>query len=208
MDIQFNENRFFLADVKFTPDIDYSTMISLLEKETWINIDYRTKPGWEDTAHKSRYEILNNDPQHPELKNILNFLRQDEVYDKALDCFYQWGSNMTSLFGFNRDELKKFAFWSVNFQRDDPDYIIDWHLDNRRLVATGMIFFTEKDDPNLSTSFRWESNPEYEHRMPTNFGDGWMHINVHQNLHRGVNLTNQYRYSAMLAMTIKHPDNI
>jgi hypothetical protein len=70
-----------------------------------------------------------------------------------------------------------------------------------------MIYLTENDNPDLSTYFYWNGDKDNEIRLTTNFGDGWLHVNDAPNIHTGSNKTQEDRYTILLGLTIKHPDD-
>lgn len=210
MNIHFTPITYFLGAIKLELGIPYEEITSLLEQEDWIDVDWRTKRGWEGhTDWSKRYEVRDFNTKgykSKKLNNIIDFLRSQDTHNKALDMLYSWDPQFGALWGMNKDMMREFAWWHAHFHRDSPGFYIPPHTDYRRLVATGLIMLTEKDDPDLSTTFMWDGKEENAIRLPTNYGDGWLHVNTHQNIHTGHNRTNKDRYTIMVGMTIKHPN--
>lgn len=207
MDIQFTDNRFFLSDIKLTLDHDYSTILTELKAEQWTPQGVTQYVGQENDAFHYRWLIKDMEPKSKILKSILTYIQSDSVHNLALDSLYSYNPQFEGLWGMNKDKMKRFANWHAYFQKDSPGWYLKPHTDYRRLIATGMIYLTEQDDPNLSTYFYWENKKENEIRLTTNFGDGWLHVNDSPNIHTGMNKSDSDRYTILVGLTIKHPDD-
>jgi hypothetical protein len=84
------------------------------------------------------------------------------------------------------------------FTRDLPGFDIPIHTDPIWLAFTGVIFFTETDDPLLASYF-YDSNKQEIFRMTTNYGDGWIQHNANSSWHSGGNQRRDtVRYSLIL----------
>lgn len=207
MQIQFTENRFFLSNIKLILDYDYHTLKNELANESWIPQGEKQYVGQENEAFHYRWLIKDMNPKSKKLSSILQYLSSDEVHNKALDSLFSYSPQFEGLWGMDIDKMKRFAYWHAYYQKDSPGWYLKPHTDYRRLVATGMIYLTEKDDPNLSTYFYWNSEEKNEVRLPTDFGDGWLHVNDAPNIHMGMNKSAEDRYSILIGLTIKHPDD-
>lgn len=207
MEITFNQIRLFLASVNMDFGVSQSTIIEHLKKEEWVAQGVKQYVGQENTAFDYRYLIKNQNPQSQLLQSILNYIMSDSVHEQALDILYSFNPNFEGLWGMGKEKMKKFATWHAYYQLDKPGFYLKPHTDYRRLVATGMIYLTEKDDPDLSTYFHWNGDQNNEIRLTTNFGDGWLHVNDAPNIHTGSNNTQEDRYTILLGLTIKHPDD-
>jgi hypothetical protein len=208
MHIEFIPERYFIGSIKFKLDIPYHELIEILEQEEWIDINWRTKRGWEGFSDWSkRFEVKNFNAGYksPVLNDIVEFLQSEETQNKALDLLYSWDPQFGALWGMDKEMMRDFVWWHAHFHKDLPGYFLGPHTDYRRLVATGLIMLTETDDPDVSTTFMWDGKVDNAIRMTTNYGDGWLHVNTHQNIHMGQNKSNKDRYSIMVGMTIKHP---
>lgn len=207
MHIQFTENSFFLSNIQLSLDYDYSTIINELENEIWVPQGEKQYVGQENNAFNYRWLIQNQNPKSRKLQAIINYIQSAEVHDLALESLYSYSPQFEGLWGMDLSKMRRFAHWHAYYQKDQPGWHLKLHTDYRRLIATGMIYLTEKDDPNLSTYFYWENKKENEIRLTTNFGDGWLHVNDGPNFHVGMNNSNHDRYSILIGLTIKHPDD-
>lgn len=207
MNIQFTENRFFLSNIKFTLDYDYATVLNELQMESWTPQGVKQYVGQENDAFHYRWLIENMRPKSVILKSIISYLQSDTVHNRALESLYSYNPQFEGLWGMDMAKMKRFADWHAYFQKDRPGWYLKPHTDYRRLVATGMIYLTEYDDPDISTYFYWDNKQENEIRLTTNFGDGWLHVNDGPNIHVGMNKSNADRYTILIGLTIKHPDD-
>ena len=207
MRLQFTENRFFLSDIKLTLDYDYSTITNELNNEVWVPQGEKQHVGQENNAFYYRWLIQNQNPKSKKLRAIIDYIQSAEVHQLALESLYSFSPQFEGLWGMDLNKMKRFADWHAYYQKDTPGWYLKPHTDYRRLIATGMIYLTEKDDPNLSTYFYWDNKQENEVRLTTNFGDGWLHVNDGPNLHVGMNKSDSDRYSILVGLTIKHPDD-
>lgn len=207
MHIKFTQNRFFLLDIDFSLDYDYQTVVAELEQEDWVAQGHTQVLGQENAMFNKRYQIKNQIPKSKILQEILAYLHSSGVHRAAVDSLYLFDPQFHGLWGMDKEKMLKFAFWHAYYQKDVPGFDLKLHTDYRRLVATGMIYLTEKDDANLSTYFYWDGKQENEVRLPTNFGNGWLHVNDAPNLHTGANKSQSDRYSILLGLTIRHPSD-
>lgn len=207
MNIQFSENRFFLSNIQLAMDHDYETILHELFCETWIPQGNHQYTGQENPAFNYRWLIQNQNPKSKILVSIIDYLQSTTVHNLALESLYSYNPQFEGLWGMDLNKMKRFADWHAYFQKDCPGWYLKPHTDYRRLIATGMIYLTEKDDPNLSTYFYWDNKQENEVRLSTNFGDGWLHVNDSPNIHVGMNKSDSDRYSILIGLTIKHPDD-
>lgn len=210
MNIEFTSKQFYLGTIKFDIGIPYAELISILEQEDWIDVNWRSEAWQGGTDWSKRFEVRDFSKnggrgyKNNKLNEIIEFLQSEEVHEKAVDLLYSW-PEFFSLWNMDKKTMRDFVFWHAHFHKDVPGYFLGPHTDYRRLVATGLIMLTEHDDPDLSTTFMWKNKVDNALRMTTNYGDGWLHVNTHENIHMGHNKSNKDRYSIMLGMTIKHP---
>jgi hypothetical protein len=170
-----------------------------LEKETWTNPGSDNKfgldlwEGWREKCHS---------PQTKTLSTLINFFRTDQLKKQLIGWLYENVTNFNTEYMMTQQELNDCCSLHGELVKDTPGFVNILHTDYRRLAATGMIYLTEHDDPNVSTVFydsRERVNPV---RMTTNFGDGWWHANGNDTYHEGWNRTNQFRYSFLLGLTL------
>ena len=87
--------------------------------------------------------------------------------------------------------------------RDAPGFVQQVHLDSKILIATGMIYLTPYDDVNWTTAFHSsrESDATLQY-APSDFGNGWMHMNDWNSWHSGGNRSDQMRYTMLVPLTL------
>lgn len=207
MNININENRFFLLNFNVQFDDDYQTIIDELKKEEWVPQGLKQYVGQENEAFYSRWLIKDGNIKSLPLKKIINYIQSEKVHESVLDHLYSFEPQFEGLWGMPKEKMYRFAHWHAYYQLDKPGFELKLHTDYRRLIATGMIYLTEKDDPNVATYFYWDKKPENEIRTTTNYGDGWLHVNDGPNFHTGANRSQEDRYTILLGLTIKHPDD-
>jgi hypothetical protein len=204
MNIEFFPSRHLLLGVNFTLDIPQNELIEEFKKEDWVCWNANVPKGHENPNWNYRYRLSKS--KTPVVQKIQNYLQSDQVYDAALDGLYNnFGNSFTGLWSLSKDQMRTWASWHVEFMLDKPGFYLEPHNDYRRLVAAGMIYFTEHDDINVSTTFytdRQLSNPKI---MTTNYGNGWLAVNEYCNWHEGRNASDYDRYSILLGLTIKAP---
>lgn len=110
-----------------------------------------------------------------------------------------WGSN-------NVEFIASYTVLNANYVLDNPKTTIALHLDNRMLLATGMIYLNETNDDLTqslqSTTFYTDQNKSEPMVIKPNFGKGWVAANTHNSWHEGINTSNQKRYSLLLGLGI------
>ena len=91
----------------------------------------------------------------------------------------------------------------AEFSKDMPGFENGIHCDMRRLVGTGLIYLTDRDNPDLASAFYDHPDRHNPHRVETGYGVGWVHSNDWNTWHDGWNRTNETRYSILLALTLQ-----
>jgi hypothetical protein len=154
----------------------------------------------ETNSFKNRYEIYDISYDNP-ISKINEYLISDIFKKDMIDILYQdstfvkcWQIDANTMF----TNTKTFA----GIVLDRPGYTTDYHLDNRRIVITGMYYFINGDDPDQSTYFYTSDKKENELRINTGFNKGWIMGNVHNTWHRGFNCSNKDRYSILFGLTV------
>lgn len=116
------------------------------------------------------------------------------MFDHIPDLAWEYDCNVKSMFEQTR--------LHAEFSKDVPGFVNCLHTDYRKLVATGMIYFCEFDDPDLSTVFYDTFDRLNPLRMVTGFGKGWWHANGNDTWHEGWNRSYHDRYSCLLGLTL------
>lgn len=187
----------------FHIDLPYShtELVEELEKENWIPHGEIGEVGnnpWPGT----RYKVLWPDQGNKKLTELWNYCCSDKLKQTFIDWMYQYIRNISVDWDWRPENMFKSCHLHGEFTKDMPGFVNDIHTDYRKLVATGMIYLTDKDNPDLSTYFCDDLQRTNQFRINTNFGDGWWHANGNDTWHEGWNKTDQVRYSILLALTV------
>ena len=109
-----------------------------------------------------------------------------------------WGSS-------DLDEISSYTIVQSNYVLDNSQAKIGLHLDNRLLVATGMIYLNQSDSETAlqqSTTFYTDQNKSNPFVIEPKFGTGWAAANTHNSWHEGHNISTQSRYSLLLGISV------
>lgn len=109
-----------------------------------------------------------------------------------------WGTS-------NLDEISNYTIVQSNYILDNSHAKIGLHLDNRLLVATGMVYLNKSDNTTAlqqSTTFYTDQNKSNPLVIEPKFGTGWAAANTHNSWHEGHNVSSQQRYSLLLGISI------
>jgi len=188
----FNKQRQFVYSIDFETDFTDEQI-----KEGVLSLDWDTA---ETKSFKNRYEIYNI-PEDNVVSNIRKYLKGDTFKKEIIDLLYQ-DSDFVQCWQIDSDKMFNNTSTFATFVKDKPGYTTNCHLDNRRIVITGMYYFIKDDDPDQSTYFYTSNNSENELRMPTGFNRGWLMGNLHTTWHRGFNLSTSDRYAVLFGLII------
>jgi hypothetical protein len=97
--------------------------------------------------------------------------------------------------GYTYDQLKANTGVYCELCRDLPGFETGIHLDCRKSVTAGMVFFNQSEVKEKSTTFYNDANGNFPVVMPCAFGQGWYSSNNPYSWHSGANYTNDIRYS-------------
>lgn len=103
------------------------------------------------------------------------------------------------------EDMANYTILQANYVLDNSFTRIGMHLDNRLLVATGMIYLNESAETIKSrqaTTFYTDENKSDPLIITPNFGTGWAAVNTHNSWHEGINMSGQQRYSLLLGIAI------
>lgn len=204
MDISFTQKRYLLASLKFNATYNYQAVQQALVNENWVSWadDYpmgHGNPGW-----NKRFRI--KDIQSPILSEIQSFLQSDQARDKMLDVLYSFNPAFQGLWSITKEQMKDWAIFHMEYVLDKPGFYLEPHNDYRRLIGAGLVYLNEKDDPRIATTVYTDRQLSNPLTMTTNFGDGWFAVNDYCNWHAGSNSSDYDRYSILLGLTIKSPE--
>lgn len=180
---------------------DHDQLRTELDRENWIphgDIGAVGNNPWPGM----RFKVLRPSLHNRRLHEIWEFCCSDQLKQFFIDWMYLHIPNIAVDWDMHPETLFKSCHLHGEFTKDMPGFVNDIHTDYRKLVATGMIYLTNHDDPDLSTYFCDDHDRTNQLRMTTNWGDGWWHANGNDTWHEGWNRTTHVRYSILLALTI------
>lgn len=175
-------------------------IISELEQEDW-------RPYGMDTAVKhdiwtgKRFKV--NRPKSSLLQKIVNFTLQDTTREYIVDKLYEHDPGFEVNWQMRPWRMKMNTIFHGEFTKDLPGFENGVHCDMRRLVATGMTYFADKDDERIASCFYDHPERHNPHRVETGFGKGWIHANAWNTWHDGWNRSDQVRYSMLTGLTLR-----
>ena len=185
-------------------DYDYATIINALDSEDWqAHADRKDGAGLAGDPYTERYGLLN--PKSQILNDIMSFVNSDSVKEQLVNFVYNTqGDYISGLWeGWSKEQMLRYTVWGCMFNKDQPGFHIPLHVDTRLQIATAMIYFVEKDDPDQSTVYYTSNKFDDPLRIDNTFGNGVFHINDHTAWHEGYNKSNVTRYSLICGLLLK-----
>ena len=184
-------------------DMPYSRdeLIVELENEDWVSPG-AINPLNIDLWNGERFKCMNPKPHHPKLTSILNFFKSPETKYQIVSWLFNTTPSLSYEYNWTVETMCRHCTLHGEITRDSPGFVNVLHTDYRKLVATGMIYLTENDDPNLSTYFYDTMQRDNPVRIPTNFSNGWLHSNGNDTWHEGWNKTPKVRYTILIGVTM------
>jgi hypothetical protein len=110
--------------------------------------------------------------------------------------------------GYTLSELEAGTEPYFELCRDWPGFTTSVHVDHRRAVTTGQLFFNRTNDPKQNTVFYSSEQPrpwQKSQRMSTGYGQGWFTANWHKSWHKGSNFSSDCRISMKFGLHLKKP---
>jgi hypothetical protein len=204
--------RSFILNFKITPkdrvstlqlDMPYtrSELLTELENEEWVSPGI-INPLNADLWNGTRFKCMHPKPEHSKLTALANFLNSGQTKHQLISWLFDTTPSLSYEYDWTVDTMYKHCSLHSEITRDSPGFINVLHTDYRKLVATAMIYLTDRDDPTLSTYFYDTMERDNPIRMPTNFGHGWLHSNGNNTWHEGWNKTPEVRYTILLGLTM------
>jgi hypothetical protein len=197
--------RRFVSELKLELPFDRAQIIQELDSEAWVPHG-EVAPVGHNPWPNTRYKCLRPQWKHKALTAVSRYFGSVEFKRQAIDWMYQEYHGIDVTWGMSADEMCRRSRTHIEFTKDMPGFVNDIHTDYRQLIATGMIYFSDHDTPDLSSYFYTDQNRSNPTRMTTAFGDGWWHMNSYDTWHEGWNRTDQVRYSGLLGLTIYTAD--
>lgn len=139
--------------------------------------------------------------QTPCLSAIHNYITSPAFKQEIVDILYK--NNIYWYWSIDPEDMMRITNTGGVFVLDYPGFTCPRHVDNRSLVATGMLMFDAEDDPGHRTFFYrdattqdlyWHSSSKFEH--------GWMNANLHNTWHEGYNTSTTKRYSYLFHLAL------
>ena len=188
---------------RFHIDIPYTLddLMPELENEDWIphgdlgEVGNNPWPGM-------RFKVTRPKEENRRLSELFDYTCSDWLKKAFIEWMYKYIPNINVDWDWHPENMYKSCHLHGEFTKDMPGFVNDIHTDYRKLVATGMIYFSRGDDPNISTYFCDDLERKNQFRMPSGMGDGWWHANGNDTYHEGWNRTDQPRYSMLLGLTL------
>ena len=174
---------------------DFEIVCAELDKEDWETGSLR---NWPDGK---RSKLMS--PKSPILKQIFDFLHSDEARMSVVESFDQYVPQVEERWRWNKDKVFKNTTLHAEFTRDLPGMFQGVHMDTKFLIGTGMIYLTPHDDPLWATKFHASDQADSDYIVsPSDYCNGWMHMNDWNSWHSGGNMTDQVRYTILVPLTL------
>jgi len=201
----FTPIRYLVSKLHLEMPWNPDDVIQELENEDW-RPHGDVAPVGHDPWPGMRYKVLCPRWENQRLIAISRFFASDEYRRQAIDWMYVNYPGTDVAWGMDRDTMFRRSQSHIEFTKDMPGFVNALHTDYRLLIATGMVYFSRTDSPDLSTYFYKTETREDPVRMTTNWGDGWWHENGNYTWHEGWNRTDSVRYSGLLGLTVYTAD--
>jgi hypothetical protein len=182
-----------------------------LDKENWQvevfkNVGGRRSGGRCTINGIGRYDSKTSHDmiQGLALKELFSYVLTDEFK-------IQWIAELAKepafckMWASSPEDIASFTVLQANYVLDKTMTRVVMHLDNRLLVATGMIYLTDTTDfvqSKQTTNFYTSQEKSEPMVIVPKFGTGWIAANTHNSWHEGMNMSGQERYSLLLGLAI------
>lgn len=190
-----------LAKLKIHFPYTRKDLIDEIEKESWDNPG-NINPLGVDLWQAQRAKCMRPKEEHGKVKSLCDWLSSDEIKRTLIDWMFDHIPALSWEYDYDKVSMFNHTLAHSELTRDVPGFVNVLHTDYRKLVATGMIYLTNRDSPDLSTYFYDTMDRQNPVRMTTEFGDGWWHANGNNTWHEGWNRTDQFRYVILLGLTL------
>lgn len=87
--------------------------------------------------------------------------------------------------------------------QDQPGFDTGIHVDHRKAVTAGMVFFNQSNELTTSTVFYDNDRGHHSLAMPCAHGQGWYSANSHNMWHSGANNSQHVRLSIKFGLQLK-----
>lgn len=174
-------------------------LIKELEQQEWHPYGMETSVKHDAWTGK-RYKV--HRPTTPKLLEIQKFFASNNVRKQVIDSLYRDKPILQVNWQMYPWRMGMNTELHAEFTKDLPGFENGIHCDMRRLVATGVIYLNEGNDPRVASAFYDHPMRHNEQIVETGYGMGWMHSNDWNTWHDGWNRTDQPRYSILLGLTL------
>jgi hypothetical protein len=185
MKLHFTEHRDLLYSVEYQLEADKETLLSEMKQQTY---EYTGGRGF------------CTDPIGAVLGRIREYFHSSEFKMTLLDKFYENKIFQDELWKTDKQTLANNTGCYCTFLCDKPGFRTHLHMDNRKLIGSGMCYFNTEPDPAQSTIFYTDKKYNDRIEMPTGFAKGWQAAVTHDAWHEGGNLGNTDRYTLMTGL--------
>jgi len=185
--ITFNKVRDVIFQVDFNiPKFD-------LTEEQWF-----TNPFiFSQTNHRYITNSINN----PVFKSTVDWFLSSKFKDIVIDTLYS-APVFASQCSILPEDLRSITNTVCTPVQDRPGHITTLHIDTSSLIAAGMCYLIDNDDPQQSTIFYTDDQYSNPLRMNTGWGHGWLAANMNKSWHEGFNKSNCNRHSILFGLSI------
>ena len=196
MQVTFNKKRDYIYETEYAFPYDKELLQADLLAEDWVP----DKGAYGQADFSLRHRLAN--PASPRLTQIMQYFHSDQFKRSIIDQLYseQW---FPGYWGISPERMFHATTAFGTLTLDKPGFVTGMHLDNRALVASGMCYLIEGDDPDQSTTFYTSAQKEAPLRMTTGWGRGWIAAGMHDAWHDGHNRSTQDRYTVLLGLVIR-----
>ena len=187
--LTFNKRRDFVFEVDFNiPKFD-------ITNEDWVT----NEVAYGQTDFNLR-SVLNS-VTDPAFKSLVDYFFTVDFKNKIVDILYS-EPLFAGYWAKSPNEMKSITKTICTPVLDKPGHNTAMHLDSRMLVAAGMCYLINGDDPQQSTIFYTDQHYNNPIRMPTGWGKGWLAANMHDSWHEGFNKSEINRYSILFGLSL------
>jgi hypothetical protein len=174
---------------------DFATIKAELDKEEWPVANLR---NWPDGK---RAKLIR--PKSKILLEIFEFINSDEARMSVVESFDKYVPQVEERWRWDKDKVFRNTTLHAEFTRDLPGMFQGVHMDTKFLIGTGMIYLTPHDDPQWATKFHASDQADSDYIVsPSDYCNGWMHMNDWNSWHSGGNMTDQVRYTILVPLTL------
>ena len=204
-------SRSLVYKINYDFGITATDIVKRLETEDWVCEQptklvnqNRLNGGRWVLANAPRGQVREENIKDPVIKEIFKHVTGHTFKRHIVETLIQ-NDNFCRLWGVtNPDLLDSLTVLTANLVIDQMGCNIKLHLDNRMLLATGMLYLNEKplDGGAQHTVFYTDENKSNPMPMETGPGNGWFAVNMQNNWHEGFNKSIQKRYSILLGLSL------